>query len=174
MKEKDMTEPALFTRLGGTPGIARLVDEFYDLMERRPEFAALRALHAPDLGATRDVLKLYLAEWTGGPADYSATKGHPRLRRRHMHIRIGAHERDDWMGCMSRALAATVADDTARATLTENFVKLADWMRNQPGNPHDAGTAYGGAVPAELAPGECVHVASSTVGKTTNSGCSDG
>jgi len=165
-----MPDTALFTRLGGADGIARLVDAFYDNMEQRAGFAALRALHAPDLAATRDVLKLYLTEWTGGPANYSATKGHPRLRRRHMHIRIGEAERDDWMRCMAEALAATVADTQARTEITLNFAKLADWMRNQAGNPHDAGQSFGGPGAHEPTPADCVHVANSTVENPTNGG----
>jgi hemoglobin len=166
-----MTEPSLFIRLGGAENIARLVDEFYDNMEQRAEFAALRSLHALDLAATRDVLKLYLTEWTGGPANYSAAKGHPRLRRRHMHIRIGEAERGDWMRCMTAALAATVADPQARAEITMNFAKLADWMRNQADNPHDAGQSYGGTGVHEPTPADCVHVANSTVENPTNGGC---
>jgi hemoglobin len=164
-----MTEPSLFDNLGGAQGIARLVDAFYDAMDHMPEFLALRSLHAPDLQATRDVLKLYLAEWTGGPANYSAAKGHPRMRQRHMHIPIGEAERDDWMRCMTLAMEATLTNDEARARLTVNFTKLADWMRNKPGNAHDAGLAYGGAA---LAAGESGHVANSTVEKPTNCPCS--
>lgn len=164
-----MTEPSLFLSLGGATGVAALVGAFYDNMEQRAEFAALRALHAPDLAATRAVLKLYLAEWTGGPANYSAVKGHPRMRQRHMHIRIGEAERDDWLRCMGLALNATVADAEARARLTVNVTKLADWMRNQPGNAHDSGHAYGGATPAAEKPG---HVAKSTVENPTNCPCS--
>lgn len=169
-----MSEPNLFIRLGGADNIVRLVDEFYENMEQRADFAALRALHAPDLAATRDVLKLYLTEWTGGPANYSASRGHPRLRRRHMHIRIGEAERDDWMRCMGAALAATVVDPQARAEITENFTKLADWMRNQVNNPHDAGQRFIGTGVHEPAPADCVHVANSTVENPTKSGCAHG
>jgi len=166
-----MTEPSLFSMLGGADGINRLVDEFYDLMEQRPDFTALRALHAPDLTATRAVLKLYLAEWTGGPADYSAANGHPRLRRRHMHIRIGAPERDDWLRCMAAALAKTVTNPEASALIIRNFAHLADWLRNQPGNPHDAGQSFGAPRPHEPNPADCLHVANSTVDNPTNSQC---
>ncbi|WP_291425526.1 group II truncated hemoglobin [Acidocella sp.] len=166
-----MTEQTLFMRLGGAEAVVRLVDEFYNNMEQRPEFAATRALHAPYLAATRDVLKLYLMEWTGGPASYSSAKGHPRLRRRHMHIRIGAAERDDWMNCMSAALTSAVANAEARAEITENFANLADWMRNQAGNPHDAGQSFAGTGVHEPAPADCMHVANSTVENPTKSGC---
>ncbi|MGE4483136.1 group II truncated hemoglobin [Acidocella sp.] len=164
-----MTESVLFEQLGGAPGIARLVDDFYDRMEQ-PCYAALRDLHAPDLAMTRAVLKLYLAEWMGGPAEYSAAYGHPRLRQRHMHIRIGETERDDWMRCMSEAMAHNVPDEAARTRLTQNLVKLADWMRNQPGNPHDAGQAYGAGTETSVA--QAGHVANSTVENPTNCPCS--
>jgi len=42
---------------------------------------------------------------------------------------------------MRGALEETVADSRARQELDAALTKLADWMRNQAGNPHDAGTA---------------------------------
>lgn len=134
-----MTETSLFLRLGlgGAAGIACLVDSFYDHMQSDPSLQALRRLHPADLSETRLVLKLYLGEWTGGPPDYSARFGHPRLRSRHLHIAIGETERDDWLRCMAHAIAETAADTATAKLLGENFARLADWMRNQPGNPHD-------------------------------------
>jgi hemoglobin len=40
---------------------------------------------------------------------------------------------------MRGALDETVADDAAREELDVALSRLADWMRNQAGNPHDAG-----------------------------------
>jgi hemoglobin len=42
---------------------------------------------------------------------------------------------------MRGAMAETIADGRAREDLDAALTKLADWMRNQAGNPHDAGTA---------------------------------
>ncbi|MBL29374.1 MAG: globin [Rhodospirillaceae bacterium] len=131
-------EVSLFDRIGGAPTIDRLVDAFYARMDSLPEAKGIRALHAPDLGPTRQVLKRYLGEWTGGPKLYSAEKGHPRLRQRHLHIPIGEAERDAWLLCMRGALDETIADSQARETLYDAFAGLADWMRNLPGNAHDA------------------------------------
>ena len=83
------------------------------------------------------MLKRYLGEWLGGPALYSAERGHPRLRMRHIRLRIGPAERDAWMLCMSGALEETVTDTALRQTLHDAFLKLADWVRNDPENPHD-------------------------------------
>ncbi|MGY4412982.1 truncated hemoglobin YjbI [Bradyrhizobium sp. LB7.1] len=78
MAESDVAI-SMFERIGGSATIERLVDRFYDRMDTLPEAQVIRAMHAADLGAIRDVLKRYLAEWTGGPKLYSIEKGHPRL-----------------------------------------------------------------------------------------------
>jgi len=136
-----VTEISMFDRVGGAVTIDRLVEAFYKRMDTLPEAKTIRAMHAPDLGAVKNVLKRYLSEWTGGPKLYSAEKGHPRLRQRHMGFAIGNAERDAWLLCMRGALDETVADDNARQELDAALTKLADWMRNQVGNPHDAGVA---------------------------------
>lgn len=108
-------------------------------MDALPEAQTIRAMHARDLEPTKDLLKRYLGEWVGGPKRYSATKGHPRLRRRHLGFRIGEAERDAWLRCMSHALEESIADPGRRREILAALEKLANWMRNQPGNPHDAG-----------------------------------
>ncbi len=94
-------------------------------------------MHGADLTPVRSILKTYLAEWLGGPADYSARRGHPRLRMRHARFPIGPAERDAWMACMDKALAEVVADASLRRHLQASFQGLADWMRNDPDNAHD-------------------------------------
>ena len=58
----DTPAPAVtpFQRLGGEPGVRRLVDRFYDLMDLEPAFAGLRALHPADLDGSRDKLFWFL------------------------------------------------------------------------------------------------------------------
>jgi hemoglobin len=141
MMSEAVTEVSMFERVGGAVTIDRLVEAFYEKMDTVPEAGTIRMMHAPDLGPVKNVLKRYLSEWTGGPKLYSPAEGHPRLRQRHMGFAIGNAERDAWLLCMRGALAETVADDGARQELDNALTKLADWMRNQAGNPHDAGTA---------------------------------
>jgi hemoglobin len=137
MSEVD-AEISMFERIGGAVVIDRLVEAFYRRMDALPEARTIRAMHAPDLGPVKTVLKRYLTEWTGGPKLYSPEKGHPRLRHRHMGFAIGNSERDAWLLCMRGALEETIADVRARGELDGALTKLADWMRNQAGNPHDA------------------------------------
>ncbi len=140
--EGDGPAPATpFARIGGADGIDRLVEAFYARMDSLPEAATIRAMHADDLSATKEVLKSYLGEWMGGPKLYSAVRGHPRLRMRHIRFRIGEDERDAWLDCMRGALDEVVADRALREDLFTNLRKLADWMRNDPGNSHDRSRA---------------------------------
>jgi hemoglobin len=134
-------EMSMFDRIGGAVAVDRLVEAFYRRMDQLPEAATIRDMHGPDLGSIKSVLKRYLSEWTGGPKLYSPEKGHPRLRQRHMGFAIGNAERDAWLLCMRGALQETISDADAQRELDGALTKLADWMRNQAGNPHDAGTA---------------------------------
>ena len=89
-------------------------------------------MHDGDLSPIREVLRLYLAEWLGGPKAYSASRGHPRLRMRHLPFKIGDAESQAWMAGMDVALAATIADESCRREIRAGLAKLAEWMRNQP------------------------------------------
>ncbi len=130
-----------YQRIGGAIIVDRLVEAFYRRMDSLPEAKLIRDMHPNDLGPTKRTLKRYLSEWLGGPKLYSPEKGHPRLRQRHMGFSIGASERDAWLLCMRGALEETVADAQARQDVDAAMTKLADWMRNQAGNPHDARAA---------------------------------
>lgn len=120
----------------GHDGVHRIVDRFYFHMDTRADAAAIRALHPPDLGPVREVLTRYLTEWLGGPPVYSAERGHPRLRRRHLPFRIGEAERDAWMRCMRAALEDVIPDVALRAELTAAFYRVADFLRNDAGHAH--------------------------------------
>jgi hemoglobin len=137
-----MTTPqesrSAFDRIGGQPVIDALVDAFYRRMDTMPEAKTIRDMHADNLAPVGRVLKRYLGEWMGGPKLYSQSRGHPRLRKRHMEFAIGPAERDAWMACMTAALEEVVDDADLRVQLAQSIYKLADWVRNDDGNPHDA------------------------------------
>ncbi|WP_315785935.1 group II truncated hemoglobin [Bradyrhizobium sp. SZCCHNPS1003] len=130
-----------YERIGGAVVVDRLVESFYHRMDTLPDAKGIRAMHGSNLGPIKYILKRYLSEWLGGPKLYSPEKGHPRLRQRHMGFAIGNAERDAWLLCMRGALEETVTDVQARHDVDAAMTKLADWMRNQAGNPHDARAA---------------------------------
>ena len=127
-----MIQNSHYQRLGGSEGIRKLVDRFYDLMDEDPDYYGIRKLHPADLGESRNKLAWFLTGWTGGPPEYTDRFGHPMLRRRHMPFAIGGPERDQWMGCMLRAMDAVGLAPDLRQELAAAFFKTADFMRNQP------------------------------------------
>ncbi len=122
-----------FEMLGGETAVRMLVDRFYDLMELEPGFAAIRALHPPELEGSRDKLFWFLCGWLGGPAHYIERFGHPRLRARHLPFSIGIAERDQWLACMNQAMDEQGIEPALRERLAEAFHGTADWMRNRSG-----------------------------------------
>ena len=120
-----------YHRLGGEDIIRRLVDRFYDLMDEDPDYYGIRKMHAKDLTEARNKLFMFLSGWTGGPQLYMEKFGHPRLRQRHLPFAIGESERDQWMGCMMRAMDEVGVDEKLRQELTAAFWKTADFMRNR-------------------------------------------
>ncbi len=124
---------APFEPLGGEPGVRRLVDAFYDLMELEPHFAELRAMHPTDLSGSRDKLFWFLCGWLGGPRHYEERFGHPMLRARHLPFPIGIRERDAWLACMAAAMTQCGVPETLQRRLAGSFAGTADWMRNRGG-----------------------------------------
>jgi hemoglobin len=121
-----------YGRIGGAEAVRGLVDRFYDLMDEDPDYYGIRKLHPQDLGESRNKLYWFLSEWTGGPALFAEHIGQPFLRRRHAHFAIGVSERDQWMGCMVRAMQDVGLAPDLRTELQQTLFKTADFMRNQP------------------------------------------
>jgi hemoglobin len=117
-----------FDALGGEARIRSLVDRFYDIIEA--DAPTLRAMLPRDDSVSRDKLHAYLVEWTGGPARYTPTRGHPRMRMRHLPFSIGEDEVVTWLACMSRALDDSDVTGPVRNFLDDRFAALAHHMRN--------------------------------------------
>lgn len=126
----DLHPQTVFEAIGGEAPLRRLVDAFYDRMDRQPEYAGIRALHPPQLSGSRDKLFWFLCGWLGGPDHFVERFGHPRLRARHMPYRIGIAERDQWMSAITQAMAECELDVALQRRLAASFANTADWMRN--------------------------------------------
>ncbi|HRY16052.1 MAG TPA: globin, partial [Candidatus Competibacteraceae bacterium] len=74
---------ASYQAAGGETGIRKLVDAFYDAMERLPEAEKIRKMHPADLTVSRDKLTLFLCGWLNGPALYSKKYGPIRIPQAH-------------------------------------------------------------------------------------------
>jgi hemoglobin len=125
--------PTPFELLGGADTVRRLVERFYDEMsDREPELAHHHEVDAAGRVARgpRDRFALFLIGWLGGPQDYIATHGHPRLRMRHGRVPVGTRMRDAWLRCMTAALEAEKVTGEVRTFLDARFAEVADFLRN--------------------------------------------
>jgi hemoglobin len=80
--------------------------------------------------AARDRFALFLIGWLGGPQDYVARHGHPRLRMRHARVRVDLAMRDAWLRTMRTALDESGVEPGVRAFLEARFTEVADFLRN--------------------------------------------
>jgi hemoglobin len=119
-----------YDAIGGEAGVRRLVDAFYDAMDRDPAAAGIRAMHEPDLSAMRDRLSDWLAGWMGGPALYAQRHpGRPCIMSAHAPFLIGAEHAEQWMACMRQALAAAEAPEPWRGLLDKAFDRMCQGLR---------------------------------------------
>ncbi|MEC7984567.1 MAG: group II truncated hemoglobin [Myxococcota bacterium] len=123
---------SIFELLGGTSGVRKLVDRFYDLMSVKPEAQDILKMHPTNLQSSREKLYLFLVGWFGGPQLYVQKYGHPRLRMRHLPFSIDSAARDAWMICMREALEEQIPQEEIRVQIEGAFARLADHMRNTP------------------------------------------
>ena len=125
-----------FEILGGAPTIRRLVEHFYDFMER--EEPALAGLHRQDPPGkvsreSRDNFYHFLCFWLGGPRDYLELRGHPMLRARHAPFIVDVAMRDAWLRSMTAAMDAVGIHGEVRTFLDARFAHVADFLRNVEG-----------------------------------------
>jgi hemoglobin len=84
-----------------------------------------------DLALARRHLALFLAQYWGGPTNYDAERGHPRLRMRHVPFAIGPAERDAWLRHMREAIAWMDPPPEVATRLHAYFDMAAEAMRNR-------------------------------------------
>jgi hemoglobin len=124
---------SLFELIGGEPAFRRLVHRFYQEVAADPE---LRPVYpSKDLGPAEEHLRLFLIQYWGGPATYSEQRGHPRLRMRHAHFKIGERERDAWLRHMRTALDELALEPAYDQELWEYLEMAAHSLVNQPSGP---------------------------------------
>ena len=118
-----------FERIGGHPAMRAITERFYDLMDQEPEFAELRAMHAPDLAPMRESLPLFLAGWAGGPRDWFEANPGKCMMSAHGGFRINRTTAGQWAEAMRRAIADTeVADREIADAMADVLDRMARGM----------------------------------------------
>jgi hemoglobin len=117
----------VYELVGGQPFFDALVAAFYARVEHDP---VLRPLYPDDLVPGQRALALFLGQYWGGPPAYSAEKGHPRLRMRHLPFVIGPAERDAWLAAMLAAVDEMAPPENVETAFREYFEMAATAMIN--------------------------------------------
>lgn len=126
-RDEQMT---FYDAVGGDEIFRRLVHRFYQGVAQDP---LLRRLYPDkDLGSAEERLRMFLVQYWGGPRTYSETRGHPRLRMRHMPFRIGETERDAWLGHMRAALDELELPEDHDRMLWDYLTYAASTLVNSP------------------------------------------
>jgi hemoglobin len=118
----------LYEAVGGDATFVALVDAFYRGVEQDAE---LRPMYPPDLEESREHLALFLIQYFGGPQTYMMTRGHPRLRMRHVPFAIGIRERDAWFRHMSAAIDEVGIEEPYRRDMLKYFSDAATFLINR-------------------------------------------
>lgn len=121
-------EVTVFELAGGEEAFFRLVRRFYAGVETDP---VLRPLYPEDLEESIRHTALFLIQFCGGPRTYSDSRGHPRLRLRHLPFAIGQAERDAWVKHMRAAVEEEIAHPQVREFLNDYFERTATFMMNR-------------------------------------------
>ncbi len=119
---------SVYELLGGGERLRLVVDAFYDRVERD---AVLRPMYPADLSESKRRLFLFLAQFFGGPAQYSEERGHPRLRMRHFPFAIDQRARDHWLEHMLAAIDETGVDEPARSMMRDYFERSSAFLINR-------------------------------------------
>jgi hemoglobin len=115
----------------GNDGFTRLIAAFY---RRVKADDLLGPLYPPnDFEAAEQRLREFLIQRFGGPATYSATRGHPRLRMRHAPFAVDSTAADRWVELMDQALAEAALPADVEAPLRKYFRDTATFMINRGG-----------------------------------------
>jgi len=115
--------PTLFTWAGGLPAFTRLIEAFYDRVEGDELLSGL--FPGGVTRAHREAVAMWWAEVFGGPGDYSAAGGYPRMLSHHLNLSITPEQRFRFAELMSRA--ADDADLPSDPEFRAAFVGYVEW-----------------------------------------------
>lgn len=111
----------------------KLVETFYDIVEREPEGRLLHPLHLRGHGVAHARVEQmdFMSGFLGGPRLYVERHGHSNVRQMHAHVEIDADARDAWLTCMSLAIDRVGLSQAVKAELMKSFTRVAAMLKNK-------------------------------------------
>lgn len=117
-----------FELIGGVEPIRRVVDAFYDLLESDPQYAELRAMHAPDLAPMREALTGFFTGWMGGPREWFNAQGGFCVMTRHAKMPVTEETAKQWSDALRAALVVAKVEPGFAAQMDQILTRLAAGM----------------------------------------------
>ena len=125
-----LPEVSFYDTVGGHDTFVRIVDRFYEAVAGDP---VLRPMYPEDdLRPAARRLTMFLEQYWGGPTTYSAERGHPRLRMRHVPFAVDADARDRWLAHMRVAVTEQALPPPYEALLLDYLERAAYSLVNTP------------------------------------------
>lgn len=119
---------SFYDEIGGHDTFAKIASVFYREVALDPVMKPMYP--EEDLGPAEDRLRMFLEQYWGGPTTYGETRGHPRLRMRHMPFHIDPDARDRWLRHMRMAVDEAQLSPLHEATLWDYLERAAHAMVN--------------------------------------------
>ena len=118
----------LYQTLGGRETCRKLATAFYARVARDP---VLRPLFpGKTFKCAIDEFAAFLAQFLGGPAEDTQHRWWLSLRESHLRFKIGAREREAWMGHMVKALDDVKIEEPLRGALRGFFEQSSAYVVN--------------------------------------------
>jgi hemoglobin len=127
------TSGTVYEMVGGMETFKKLADAFYTRVEADDFLFPM--FGARSMAKAREHLALFLAQFFGGPTQYSDKRGHPRLKMRHIPFKIGQAERDAWLGHMLAALDEVGIQEPALTPMRRYLDQTATFLINADQRP---------------------------------------
>lgn len=124
-----LSEEEIWAKVG-KEGFTRIAAEFYLRMKKDDLIGPMYP--QDDWDGSEERFRDFLHMRFGAESRYLETRGHPRLRMRHMPFRVGIPERVRWLDIMHQSMKAADIPADCAESLSAFFAQVADFMRNQP------------------------------------------
>ena len=120
----------LFTEIGGAETIDKLVQAFYPRVYADSD---LSPLFEGDMEEIMRKQRMFLSQFTGGPALYSQEFGPPAMQHRHLPFEITPLRAKCWLRCMKEAFHEIGLDENpAGLAFYDRLTQVAGIMVNTP------------------------------------------
>jgi hemoglobin len=123
-----------YEEIGGSATIRRMVANFYEGVATDP---LLRPMYPEeDLGPAEERLATFLEQYWGGPTTYSETRGHPRLRMRHVPYPVSPGAAERWLALFRTALDEAELTPEQDEQFWQYLTHAANFMINTDEEPN--------------------------------------